>query len=371
LTQADVARLLANPAAESRLALADKVAGALDSEALSERERRLAEEIVRVMARDVEVRVRAALADAIKTVPGLPRDVALQMAADVSEVAGPILKFSDALTDDDLVAIVKGSDWQKQMAIAQRSVVSETVSAALVETRDERVVAELVANDGAAIPESSLGKVLDWFGSSDRVKTSLVYRATLPISISERLVDMVADRLRQRLATHHALPDSLASDLVMESRERATLSLVGPGAKSEDVEGLVRELHANGRLTESIILRAACLGDIAFLEAALAVRAKISARNAQALVQDGGGLGLQALCERAGLARRVVPALRAAIDIVRETDFDGLDGDRERHGRRLIERVLTRLDDHVADMAAEDIDYLLAKLTRFADHAHA
>jgi len=123
---------------------------------LSDTERQLAEEIFLIMVKDAEVRVREALAQNLKESPNIPHDVAVILAQDVKQVALPVLKISDVLTDDDLIAIISSQSPEKQVAIAKRSTVSENVSDALVETGNEDAVTNLVSNEGAEISERSL-----------------------------------------------------------------------------------------------------------------------------------------------------------------------------------------------------------------------
>src|SRR3954468_15712803 len=163
LTQRDVERLLADPSPQTRAEMAAKVAASLGSVSLTEGERKLAEGIVRVMARDAVERVRQALAENLKSSLSLPRDVALTLARDVEAVALPVLGASSVLTDDDLIELVRTGTLAKQTAIAGRPEVSADVADALVETAPESAVAALVANAGAEIRAESLGRVLDRF----------------------------------------------------------------------------------------------------------------------------------------------------------------------------------------------------------------
>src|ERR687898_713181 len=80
LTQRDVERLLADPSPETRAEMAAKVAASLESVRLTDGERKLAEGIVRVMARDAAERVRQALAENLKSSQSLPRDVSPTLA---------------------------------------------------------------------------------------------------------------------------------------------------------------------------------------------------------------------------------------------------------------------------------------------------
>ncbi|WP_207477701.1 DUF2336 domain-containing protein [Arenibaculum pallidiluteum] len=359
LSKHDVERLLKDPSPQTRAELAAKVAGQLELSEMSASERDLAQSIVRLMARDAALRVREALADNLKSSTALPRDVALLLARDVESVALPILEASLVLTETDLVDLVRSGNISKQTAIARRHEVPAAVADALIDHGAEGAVAALVANEGAEIGERSLVKVIDRFGASPSVQEPLVHRRKLPVTVSERLVALVSDRLRDYLVTHHELPATMASDLVLKSRERATATLFAGDAEDGDVERLVAQLHANGRLTPSLMLRALCMGDVAFIEASLSLLARVPLSNARLLIHDAGTLGMKSIYDKAGLPPGLLPAIRVALNVARETDFDGEPGDLERHRRRMIERILTQYED----MGSEDLDYLLDKLS--------
>jgi uncharacterized protein (DUF2336 family) len=358
LSKRDVERLLQDPSPESRAQLTGKLAAELETSRLSLSERELAEGIVRLMARDAALLVRQALAENLKASPALPRDVAVTLARDVEAVALPILEASFVLTEADLVDLVRTGGGAKQVAIAGRSEVPASVADALIDHGEERAVAALVANEGADISETGLERVVDRFGTSPAVQEPLVHRLRLPVTVSERLVALVSDRLRDYLVAHHDLPAKLASDLVLNSRERATVTLFSGDTDEGDVERLVAQLAANRRLTPSLLLRALCMGDVALFEASLAFLAKVPLNSARLLVHDAGKLGLKSIYDKAGLPPGLLPAVRVALDVAQETGFDGEAGDRERHRRRMIERILTQYDD----MGSEDLDYLLDKL---------
>ncbi|HEY0837843.1 MAG TPA: DUF2336 domain-containing protein, partial [Azospirillum sp.] len=325
---------------------------------LSDSERTLAEEIIRAMARDAVVRVRQSLAENLKASANLPRDVALTLAKDVEDVAIPILSVSQVLTDADLLEIVRSGTGAKQTAIAVRPSVSPRVADALVETGSEQAVAALVANEGAQLEEGALDRVIDRFGASEAVQAPLVRRARLPVTVAERLVAVVSEKLQQYLVAHHELSPQVAADAILQSRERATVTLFSGENDEGALERLVAQLSRNNRLTPSLIVRALCMGDIGFFEAAMAHLAGVPLTNVRLLIHDAGRLGLKSVYDRAKMPPALLPACRIAIDVLKETPYDGEEGDRERHRRRMIERILTQYED----LAADDLDYLLAKL---------
>ena len=356
LTQKDVNRLLQDPSSENRATMAGKIASQLEHE-LTPAERKIAEDIIGLMARDAVVLVRQALSENLRHIPDVPHDIALRLALDVESVALPILESSSVFSDEDLIEIIQSGSEQKQTAIAQREEVSDKLSDAIVSTTGEKVVATLMSNEGAQLTEEVLSKAIDRFQGSELVKTPMVGRSKLPVTVAERLVSLVSDKLKDVLVQKHELPPSIAADLIMQSRERATVNLFSD-ASENDVEKLVRQLYKNCRLTPSLILRAACMGDIAFFEWSMAILAGVGITNARMLIHDAGPLGFKSLYEKSGMPRQLLSAFRVAMEVARENTLDGEEGDRERYRRRMIERILTQYED----LALEDLDYLLGKL---------
>lgn len=359
LNEEDVKRLLSNPTGDTRTEIAEKIAS--QHQGLSAGERKLAEDIFRLMVRDAEVRVREALSRQLKENPTVPHDVALALARDVEDVSLPMLQFSECLTDEDLIEIVQSQSPEKQVAVASRHTVSVSVADALVETGNEVVVATLVSNEGADLTESTLIQVADRFGENEVIGKSLVERKALPISVAERLMTKVSENLRQHLLARPDMTPEAAAAMMIQARELAVLGLSN---SESDVAALVEHLYRVGRLTPSIMLRAVCMGDLTFFEVALAKLAKIRVENCRTLIHDAGKRGFEALFEKASLPKAFYAAMRAAIDVSYEMEYDGRPNDRERFSRRMIERVLTQYGDLGVDFENDDLEYLLAKMNQ-------
>ena len=357
LTQSDVARLLSDPSTGARADVAVKLAVEIDSPRLTEGELQLAQDVVHLMAKDVEVTVRRALSEGLRRAKRLPHDVALKLANDVEAVSLPILTDSGVLTDEDLVEIVRRGSVVKQEAIAARDGLSEPVSGVLIDVAPESAVTVLMQNATAQISEQSLSQAVERFADSDAVKESMARRDFLPVSVTERLVVLVSERLKEYLVSHHDLSPSLTTDIVLQSRERAILNIFS-GSSEQELEQLVAQMHETGRLTPFLVLRAICLGDMGFFEAALAVLSGVPVANARLLIDDAGPNGLRSLYEKSGLPPRLFPAMRVAVNVVRGTQYDGGDRDLERYRARVITRILTQYED----FGREDLDYLLDKL---------
>jgi len=361
LSKSDVERLLRDPSADTRAEVAAKVARQVGGTKLSQEERSIAEDIVRVLTRDAAIRVRQALSEQLKESRSVPHDVALALARDVDQVALPILAHSLVLSDDDLVEIIRASGGAKQAAIAARESVSEIVADAIVEADEPTAVATLVGNDGAQLKETTLQRVLDRHSEDDDIKEPMAKRTQLPVTVLERLVVAASVGLRDVLTRRSDLPGNLASDLVLNTRERATASLLSPTSPAADALQLAQHLKQSGRLSASLILRAICLGDLTFVEAAFSVLADIPVHNARLLMYDAGPLGFKAVFERCRLPAEFFELFRIGLRVAQQTDFDGGEKDLERHRMRTLERILTQYET-IGGITAEDLDYLLGKL---------
>jgi uncharacterized protein (DUF2336 family) len=360
LSTRDVAALLENPASEQRAVTSRQIASAVDGNQLSAQEMQIALEILRTLAADTEVLVRRAVADAMRTSRNLPHDVALRLGRDEASVAVPFLEVTPVLADDDLISILAQGNGAKQVAIARRPHISAVLADAIVDTGNAVAVTTLVSNRGADVSEPLLRKTLDRFGHFETVKAAMVHREHLPVTIAERLVSLISEKLKLALAARHRLPANVASEIIIDARERATVALLDGSSSSADTRALVQQLHSNGRLMPSLVLRALCNGDMEFVEEAMAEIAGTSAEKASILIHDAGKLGLRALYQRCGFPTAMFPAFRAAVDVLGEEASEENTHSRERFTRRVIERILTQRQE----LPVEDLDYLLAKLRK-------
>ena len=300
LNSTDVQRLASDPSADARAEMAGKVATEFGDQKLTDAERRIAEDILRGLMKDAEVRVRQALSEHLKDAPGVPHDVAVTLAKDVDSVSLPILEFCEILSDDDLIEIVRGHGGSKQEAIARRTRVSAQLADALIDTQNEAAVAQLVANEGADLNVQALERVAGEYDSSEAVTESLAERPNLPAAVSEQLIHVVTNRLQSYLARNLKLPAETVRNLVRGARERATAGLLSDGCADEkELEDLVEQMHVTGRLTGSAVMEILSTGDLRFFEMAMSRLANISVESARDLIHDQGPLGLQAVLNAA------------------------------------------------------------------------
>ena len=362
LTDEDLRMLVRGASPDERALAAHKLCRAIDRETLSPEELAKAQEILRMMARDATDLVRRAMAVTLKSSPLVPRDVALRLARDLDNIAVPILNFSPVFADEDLIEIARRGGPVRQVAIAKRPTLTEDVAGALVEVGCEEAVRLVCANDNANLSAKSLQRAMDRFDESEAVLAAIAYRNALPLAVTEKLINMVSDSIRQHLIDHHALTPELAVQIAAGGGERATLDLLDQAGRAEDLGAFISHLRRSGRLSPSLLLRGLAQGHMAFFEWGVAELAGVPHNRTWLMIHDAGPLGLKAIYERAGLPTRLFPAFRAGVDTFHSMTLDGGPSDRERFQERMLQRFLTLPQT----AARDDIDYLLDKMDRIA-----
>ncbi|HEY1223666.1 MAG TPA: DUF2336 domain-containing protein [Brevundimonas sp.] len=358
LTEVDIRRLIKATDDDDRAAAAHKLCRSMDSAPLADDDRAAAQKILRMIAEDAAELVRRAMAVTLKSSDLIPHDVARRLAADVDSVALPLIGFSPVFSDDDLIEIVRAGSAVRQTAVAARPRVSRDVAEVIADVGCQDAVRTVAANDNADLSERALGRAVDRFGAAPEVVNAIAYRQVLPLEITERLVALASDAVREHLITRHAMVPEAAIRLARFARERATVDLVDQAAASADLPTFVATLNSRKVLTASLLLRALARGQMTLFEHGLAELAQTPHQRAWLMIHDAGPLGLKAIYDRAGLPPRLFQAFRAGVDTWRTLQAEGADtsGDDFRH--RMLERFLTQRPN----APREDLAYLMERL---------
>jgi uncharacterized protein (DUF2336 family) len=357
LSPQDVARLISEDSPAARIDVIEKVALEHAAHQLADNERELAQQIFRILMRDTEVRVRAALSQAIKADSQLPRDVVLHLAYDVPDVSLPMIEHSDVLSPSDLIGIIRTSndEPERQIAIARRRHVPEPVSSALVETGHAEVVSHLVNNAGADISESGYQAIISAFPTHEKIAAAIAQR-NLPLTLVENLLHHATDKVGTELRKKYQLGEGQIRADTERTRELATLRLLDGNVSTQDVERLVEQMHAHNRITPSLILTALCRGNLEFFEAVMARLASIPMRNTRLLIQDKGELGFKALYEKANLPESLQKATRIVLRALLDMKTESGTANAPHNANRLVERVLAYADGQ----EVENLSYIIA-----------
>ncbi len=363
LSQQDVSRLITEQSPNVRLDVMQKIATSYQAQVFDAREIAIAEQIFRILTKDTEIRVRAALSERIKQDPNIPRDIVLSLAHDAREVALPVIAFSDVLSDADLVNIIERSgELSRLIAIAGRKTVSQRVASHLIETHESDVVSTLVRNEGADISERNFQQIVDVFSADTPVLQALAERSSVPYTVVEKIIHHVTDSLASELKRKYKLSEPQLRQETDRTRELATLKLTEGPVAPHEVETLVEQLHSFNRLTPSIILTSLCRGNMKFFETALAKLSGIPVENARILIGDQGSLGFRALYDKSGLPESMFDAAKVVLDVVLQVGEEGYQRGSKHYANRVVEGILAQ----TGSREIENIPYVIALIRQNA-----
>jgi uncharacterized protein (DUF2336 family) len=358
LTETDIQRLIKATEDDDRAEAAYKLCRSMDRADLDERDREAAQKILRLLANDAAELVRRAMAVTLKASDLLPIDVARRLAADVDSIALPVISASPVFSDEDLIEIVRAGSPVRQVAVAGRPRVSRDVAGVLADVGCEQAVRMLAANDNADLSEQALGVIVDRFAASPEVVTAVAYRQVLPLHVTERLIALASETVREHLVARHAVAPETAIRLAQYARERATVDLVDQAASSADIGAFMAQLNLRKSLNASLLLRALARGQMTMFEHGLAELANTPHQRAWLMIHDAGPLGLKAIYDRAGLPPRLFQAFRAGVDTWRALSAEGADTSSDLFRQRMLERFLTQRPN----VLREDLAYLMERL---------
>ncbi|MGD0431160.1 MAG: DUF2336 domain-containing protein [Acetobacteraceae bacterium] len=300
------AALAADPDERVRALLARKlsaIAPSLSSGALNQLQQ-LTLDTLTGLAKDETVRVRAAIADAVKDLPDAPRAIILRLAHDDAlMVCEPVVRFSPLLTSEDLVALVAATPSSgTQVAVARRLAIDTAVSDALVSAGKDDAVLALLMNGSAQIREATLDALVERSVENPAWHDPLVRRPALSERSVKTLARIVADHLLEVLAARSDLDPVLAADLSARVSERLRCET-----------GVTAPTAPPAKPTEADLLAAARDGDARKAAVMLAIAADIPLPAVWRAAMLRSAKGLVSLTWKAGFSMRTGYAMQVLL----------------------------------------------------------
>jgi uncharacterized protein (DUF2336 family) len=312
--QADVV-LAKDKDEEVRAHLAQKISSlvpGLDRDA-EDKVARMTFEVLETLARDQATRVRQILSETLKDVAQAPPAVIKRLARDAEiAVAGPVLRCSPVLTDEDLIEIIRSDPIRGALgAISGRPEVSANVADAIVDADDEEAIALLLANDSAQIREATLDRVVDRAADVEVWHAPLVKRPQLPAKAAKKIARFLAENLIKVLLERADLDAETVEQVkkVVDRRiEDGDLKPAGEGKferpAGESPEAAAKRLHGEKKLDEKLLESAIAAGDSEFAIAAIALLADVPAKVVGKAVTTQSPKGVLAVSWKAGLSAK-------------------------------------------------------------------
>ena len=256
------------------------------------------------LALDEVLKIRVALSSTLKDHAHTPPKIAGQLARDVEQqVSEPILRFCSALSNADLLDILKShpASWVIE-AIASREEVSEEVSEAVIETRDKYGGATLIGNESATITESLLHKIVEIARGLPEWQKPIAVRKSLPKSIAKDLAEFVDASVRELLMTRGDFDENETEEIAAVFRRRVDLA---DEIELENPAKRLKRLIKEDALTADIISDALAMRHRDFVAGAIAHMAKTTPKKVIEIFDMKSPKPVIALCWKAGLPMRL------------------------------------------------------------------
>lgn len=266
------------------------------------------------LALDQVLNIRKALSSALKDHANCPPKVAGQLARDVErEVAEPVLRFCAALSDEDIVEILKGhpAAWAVT-AVAARERLSAPLAQAVIDTECYPAGAVLIRNEGALINDMLLEQIVERARTLPEWHKPIAMRKNLTPAAVRALAEFVDSSIRDILTSRGDLDPQTAEEVSAVFRRRLEFSAKG-GDDKESIASRVARLAAAGSLTEDVIADALGMQDRAFVLGALAHLARAESSDIGKILDMRAPKPIVALCWKAGMSMRLALALQKGI----------------------------------------------------------
>lgn len=274
------------------------------------------------LALDEVLKIRVALSSALKDHAQTPPKVAGQLARDIErEVSEPILRFCVAVSDEDLLDILKThpSSWAVQ-AIAARPVVSAEISAAVIDTDDVPAGTILLNNTGASIGNDTLSTIVEKARTIPQWQKPTAMRKHLPPDMAQELASFVDQSVRNILLDRTDFSEEDMQAITKIVRRRLDFLEASENVE-EKIEDRVLRMAREGHLGDETIADALAVRDKEFVILALAVLARTSKVNIEKVVAMKAAKPLVAVAWKAKLSMRTAMQLQQELAGIPTTEL--------------------------------------------------
>jgi uncharacterized protein (DUF2336 family) len=303
-----LAQLAANPQGTTREEIFLAVASLyrIQGNYLNERERGLMRDILRMLARDVEMAIRIALAERLADDSTAPHDLILLLADDSIEVARPVILRSPLLTEADVLRMIAQSGSGHHEAVATRAHIGEPVTEALVKLDAEPVLTALVRNVTARISPSSFETLVEKSKRIAGLQDPLAKRQDLPPALATRMCDWVSDALKTYITTNYRIAP-VTLDKALGQAEQAVRSepRTAKAQPAESAQKLIDKLATSGQLKAGFLLRVLHQGQIDLFDLAFARLLNTPLLDTRRKLYEAGPRPVALACRAVGIDRCV------------------------------------------------------------------
>ena len=253
----------------------------------------------------VEANLRREIAEKLADVPTAPRGLINQLAHDEISVAEPVLRRSQALTEEDLVRIVRQRGQDHMKAISKRREVPEAVTEEIVERGSEEVLVSLAENQGAQMKPATMEKMVTQSRSANALQKPMMERFDLPPKLLTQMYFFVSSALKKEILKRSDMLDPSLIDEAVKSNRKKILTGALRDVKIEvsAAQQFIQDKIAANAINETLLKELIDMRRSTEFLLAFSHYIGIDSSTTQALLKDKTWESLAIACRAAGLER--------------------------------------------------------------------
>lgn len=286
--------------------------------------------VLEKLASDQLPRVRAIIAEEVKSSDRVPKAIIKKLAKDIEDiVSAPVLQYSPLLNEEDLREIIAaGASSSALKAIASRDLVTENVSQDVADTLDIPAVAALLTNKSAAIREDTLDQIITQAKTAEGLHKPLALRPQLSMRAMKRIAGFVASALVHTMMERSELGEEDAEEILEAVRDRLNDEKVGD-EEADQMRKLAQDMLDRGILDDKFISDQIDANRRELVNQCIAVLADVPVDTVRKVMHSKSGRAVTALSWKAKLKMRTAFKLQTEFALVPSAQLlPGKDGDK-------------------------------------------
>lgn len=210
------------------------------------------DEVITLLALQIETSARVLLASKLAPIPNAPRKAIRTLAADDTiEVAWPVLAHSPRLDEAALIDLACTKSQQHLLAIARRKTLSPNITDVLISRGERPVLAGLASNMGATFSSEGYATIVEKINGDQDLIVRLGSRADIPRPLFLKLLSRASDVARARLRAAHPDKADAVDSAVTEATQRLQNEAREESSRFAVAQATVETLHDSGRLRDA------------------------------------------------------------------------------------------------------------------------
>jgi uncharacterized protein (DUF2336 family) len=270
----------------------------------SARESALFDEVLQLVAAEMQEGVLAELAEVFADAEDAPLGLLRDLSNHAFAVAAPILQRGKLIDDSVLLDVVNYQSQDHIKAVAARQAVSEAVSAAIVRFGDDHALDTLIRNDGASIPRASMETVVERARQNAMLHAGVVRRKDIPLDLLNEMYFVVEAGLRDQILKRNGSVDATTLDAALaRTRERMRKSAGDMSAETRNAIHFITQKKNSGELNARLLVSLYREAKLQHFLCGLAELTDIDRETAADLIERKDMDGLAMVCRAANIER--------------------------------------------------------------------